>query len=96
LALEDDPNLFIADTGASAHSTGTPIGLYELRSAGDETGMMAMLCSKYGTTFFPLILDDGHYVPGQKFNLFSLTKAIEKDWTLGGSKNGVWIIRKDD
>jgi hypothetical protein len=82
LTIVDDPNLFISDSGASAHSTGSAFGLYDLQDA-DGSRMMgsngsvkatekigklsATMCSKHGDNLFNLELNDVHYVPGQKF-----------------------------
>jgi precorrin isomerase len=109
LAIVDDPNLFIGDSGASAHSTGSAFGLYDLKDA-DGSGMMgsngsveatkkigklsATMCSKHGDKLFNLELSNVHYVPGQKFNLFSITKAREQGWALGGnSKVGLYVSK---
>jgi hypothetical protein len=111
LAIVDDPNLFIGDSGASAHSTGSAFGFYDLRDA-EGSGMMgsngsveatekigklsATMFSKHGDKLFNLELSDVHYVPGQKFNLFSITKAMEQGWALGGnSKVGLYVSKGD-
>jgi hypothetical protein len=36
-AMLNDPNVFIADTGASAHSTGYSIGLFDMKSTGERS-----------------------------------------------------------
>jgi hypothetical protein len=39
-----------------------------------------------------LELSDVHYVPGQKLNLYSITKAMDQGWSLGGnSKIGLYV-----
>jgi hypothetical protein len=54
------------------------------------------MCSKHGDKLFNLELNDVHYVPGQKFNLFSITKAMEQGWSLGGnSKSGLYVSKGD-
>jgi hypothetical protein len=109
LAIVDDPNLFIGDSGASAHSTGSAFGLYDLKDA-EGSGMMgsngsveatekigklsATMCLKHGNKLFNLELSDVHYVPGQKLNLYSITKAMEQGWSLGGNSKISLYVRK--
>jgi precorrin isomerase len=111
LAIVDDPKLFISDSGALAHLTGSAFGLYDLKDA-DGSRMMgsngsmeatekvgklsATMCSKHGDKLFNLELSNVHCIPGPKFNLISITKAMEQCWSLGGnSKVGLYVSKGD-
>ena len=37
------------------------------------------------------VLTEVTYLPNGKFNLFSVTKMMERGWTLGGSSEKMWI-----
>lgn len=112
LKMVDDPNVFVADTGASAHSTGHMHGLYDLKDAEADDSVMnstgssqktakiaslnGMLCSNRGAQLNTMKLTGVQYVPGQRFNLFSLTKAIRDGWKLGNDGDeSIWIEKND-
>ena len=105
-----DPNVWIADTGASTHSTAHKQGIIKTR---DATGHDAVtvgnghvesgglvgnisghVCDKHGSMLFEATISDVVHVPTNVFNLFSLTKMMEMDWELHGSKRRGLLIEK--
>jgi hypothetical protein len=97
-AMLNDPNVFIADTGASAHSTGYSIGLFDMKSTGENEGVMnpdgtvnktakiaklkGTVCSNQGAKLLDITMENVNYVPEQRLNLFSLTKALDGGWSI--------------
>lgn len=109
-AMISDPNVFVADTGASAHSTSHLNGLFDLEEP--EPGATVVgangkhekvekiaklhgtICSKTGDKLMGTLLKNVQYVPTQGFNLFSLTKAMNEGWRLASDNKKNIIIHK--
>lgn len=111
MKLLEDPNVFVADSGASTHSTGHPSGLFETVQAAEGQHVMnangktektmsvgklkGTFCDKFGNKVVDIVLDGVNYVPNQAMNLFSLTKAMKNGWTLHGSEDEISIEKGD-
>jgi hypothetical protein len=98
--LLDDPNVWIADSAATVHSTPHSISLTNVKEAkGSDTITMgngdteqankiadikSMMCNKYRVERGQATLTEVTILPTGKFNLFSLTKLMNNGWILGG------------
>lgn len=101
--LLKDPCVWIADSGATTHSTPycknvtgnnkAAVGASLTMGNGDGeaiTGygdVTGTVCDKSGNTIQKTALKDVSLCPGGAYNLFSLTKMIELGWKLTGDKN---------
>jgi hypothetical protein len=97
--LLDDPNVWIADSAATVHSTPHSISLSNVKEAkgsdaitmgngGTEQAnkiadIKGMMCNKYGVEMGQATLTEVTILPTGKFNLFSLTKLMNNGWILG-------------
>ena len=107
--LLNDPNLWIADSGASVHSTPFCHGLTNLKTPGDgagitmgngETEMVTAIgdirgawCNKHGVETCRVNLTDVTVLPGGKYNLFSLGTMMKKGWQMSGDDQGITISK---
>ena len=107
LGLLDDPNVWIADTGATVHSTPHKKGMVNMKNAtGQDSVTMGngvnvsastiaeipgTCCDKYGVELSTGRLKDVTHLPGAKFNLFSISKMQNEGWLLFGDKEKIWI-----
>jgi hypothetical protein len=98
-----DPNVWIADTGASADSTPYLMEATKFRPAVEGDGVVVgngqksqteqvidlsgWKCDKAGNKEFKIQMKDVKVVPDNKFNLFSITKRLSSGWKLGGDEN---------
>eukprot|EP00957_Ditylum_brightwellii_P166843 12699115-Ditylum_brightwellii.AAC.1 len=89
-----DPNVWVADTGASCDSTGHITGLENKRVAPSGDGvtlpdgskkmatmiadLTSTVCDKAGNKLFSTKMTNIKYCQGQQFNLFSLTKRLKQ------------------
>jgi hypothetical protein len=108
-AMMFDPNVWIADTGASADSTPCSMGATKVRAANDgdtvvvgngqksKTNQVVDLsgwkCDKSGNKECKILMSDVKVVPDNKFNLFSITKRLNSGWKLGGDTNSIWLSK---
>jgi hypothetical protein len=104
-----DPNVFIADSGASAHSTGSGIGTVDLQEGERNAGIMmpngnimkpsktgklpVVVCNKHAEELFNAVVEDFNIVSEQQFNLFSTTKLIKAGWIPGGNTEALWFTK---
>jgi hypothetical protein len=104
-----DQNLFVADSGASVHSTGNMAGMTELKRGDDELlyiqadgtvkvplaagKLPATVCNKHGEELQDVVLDDVQYFENQPLNLFSTNRLVTAGWTPGGDKNAIWFTK---
>jgi len=111
LKFLEDPNVFVADTGASVDSTGWSDGLFEVEKAGASDSVTAsngdrsktqsvgslkgIVCNKSGKQLYPITMKGVKHVPNSKFNLFSVTKRLKDGWKLHGDKHSMWLEKKD-
>jgi Arginine methyltransferase-interacting protein, contains RING Zn-finger len=109
--LLKDPEIWIGDSGASRHSTFSPIGFYNRRS-GDEDDRITVgngetinpdaigdlkvtVCNKHGVKMSDAVIQDVIYSKVTRFNMFSITKCIKKGWKLTGDSECGLILTKD-
>jgi len=104
-----DPNVFVADTGSSSHSSPHGQGLKNLKAVEEGTGVIVGngahemtkqkgdldvdICDKHGTKLSTATLTDVNLVPTNKFNLFSLTKMQKQGWMLGGDSKSISLTK---
>jgi hypothetical protein len=104
-----DPNVWIADTGASADSTPCLMGATKVKTAkaGDTVVMgngqkskasqvadlVGWKCDKSGNKEYKIQMTDVKIVPDNKFNLFSITKRLNSGWKLGGDDKSIWLSK---
>ena len=104
-AILKDPNIFIADTGATSDTTPHLIGISNMKDTtkmdcitdvsgnsikGNKVGKLkGVICDKYGNEEKSVTIKDMVHMPGSSFNLFSITKRLEEGWKLGGDSNKI-------
>jgi hypothetical protein len=104
-----DPNVWIADTAATVHTSAHKEGFHTLEqaTAADSITMgngiaekaslvgkvSGALCNKNGVEVGTATLTDVVHLPTGKYNLFSLTKLTQKGWLLGGNDKGIWLSK---
>jgi hypothetical protein len=99
---------WVGDTGASSHFTNTDVGMFNWKHTKVRIGVgdcKIAISFKEGSIRLKVIQQNGKvnfvtlhnckYIPGLRTNLFSITTALTKGWTL--SNRGVFIeVSKDD
>jgi hypothetical protein len=104
-ALLTDPNVFIADSGATTHATATKIGMKNLQNGEEgeyieiasglhEAAMQigdlsCIIWNQYGQELQNVTLNDITYSPSLKFNLFSTTKLQRDRWKMIGDYSSI-------
>jgi hypothetical protein len=102
-ALLSDPDVFIADSGATTHAMASIKGMKNLRKGCDgdfievasglqETAVQigdlpCVMCDKHGQELQNVVLHDVTYSPRLKFNLFSTSKLQLEGWKMMGDFN---------
>jgi hypothetical protein len=99
---------WIADSGATTHMTNNLDGMFDLQDAnmnisvGDGRKMTTSKIGKWKGTAIDkegnrkiVTLTNVSYVPELMVNLFSLTAAMDKGFSIAGSKEGI-TLNKDD
>ena len=110
--LLNDPNIFIADTGATCDSTPHGEGLIDKSNAKGGDGIIdasgnvikansvgtlqGMVCDKEGQDVVRVSLKDVVHMPKAKFNLFSISKRLQDGWALGGNAKSLWLTKGND
>ena len=108
-SLLADPNVWIADSGATSDTTAYEIGMTNKKKASDKdtitdasgnnvTGktvgdLKGFICNKQGNEIHDATIKQVVYVPGSNFNLFSLSKRLENGWKLGGDATAIWLAK---
>jgi hypothetical protein len=98
--LLKDPEIWIGDSGASRHSTFSPIGFYNHKNGDAEDRIMVgngetidpdairdlkvTVCNKHGVQMTDAVVKDVIYSKVARFNMFSITKCIKNGWKLTG------------
>jgi hypothetical protein len=101
-----DPNVWIADTAATVHTTPNSSAMIKKseRNGNDSVTMgngkseatewygdlPVTLCDMEGNTKGDSKMTHVAYVPTSKLNLFSLTRMMINNWILGGDENSIW------
>ena len=108
--MMDNPNLWIADTGASSDSTPHETNMIEMKDIVGakikmtgangkqnkirKTGIVkGTAYDKFGTAQHDVSMDNVKFVPGNKFNLLSITKRLKSGWQLKGDAAGLEITK---
>ena len=107
-----EPNLWVADTGATRHMVNSPDGLFNVRRVSEDDKVIAANGQSMGTLMVgdwqgwsinpkgerkELIIKDVAYVPGLRSNLFSLTKMMKEGWKLtNDGKDSIAIQKKKE
>ena len=107
--LLNGPNVFIADTGSSCHSTKYDLGFSNLRKADkNHTVTMAndakelstkvgdlkgIICNKEGQEVSEATMVDVTFLPGGHFNLFSCSRLTQEGWTMHGDKECIKMTK---
>ena len=102
-----DPNVFIADSGATSDTSPYTYGMKGLVDGNEEDAitdasgnrmqafkkgtMKGVICDKFGNEVQNMIIDDMVVMPNSEFNLFSISKRLEKGWKLGGNSDAIWL-----
>ena len=110
-SLLADPNVWIADSGATSDTTAHEIGMTNTKVASDEDNitdasgnnvsgktvgdLKGVICSKQGKELHDTTIKELVYVPGSSFNLFSVSKRLENGWKVGENSNAIWLEEGD-
>jgi hypothetical protein len=106
-----DPNVWIANTAATVHTTHYSQGMKKNKEATTEDAITAgngnrepalqiasingTICNKHRNKLNQTKLTEVTHLPSEKFNLFSLTRLQQQGWLLGGNKTAIWLTNKD-
>jgi hypothetical protein len=109
-ALLSDPDVFIADSGATTHATVSIRGLKNLHKGCDgdfievASGLQeaaaqigdlpCVICDKHGQELQNVVLHDVTYSPSLKFNLFSTSKLQQEGWKMMGDFNSITMTKE--
>lgn len=104
-----NPNIFIADSACSAHSTGHKLGIVDLKPVKQGSAFVlpngalseqelygklpVTVCDKFAHELWKATIGDIKYVPNQMFNLLSTTKLSKDGWIPGGDKTALWFTK---
>jgi hypothetical protein len=107
VAMLQDPNIWIGDTGASCHCTGHKQGLVNLKEAepsdnitmGNATSekveqigsLQGTTYDRYGTMQDDVCLSKVSYCPKAAFNLISISQMLSQGWELSGGKEFIQV-----
>jgi hypothetical protein len=107
-----DPNVWIADSAATVHTTPHSVGMSDGQEATardsitvgngakEQASQIASIegavCDKYGNELSRTKLTDVTHLPSGKFNLFSLTKMQKEGWLLKGNREAIWLTKDDN
>jgi len=110
-SILNDPNVWIADSAATVHTTPHTVGLTNLRDAGKSDAITmgngacetaakiadlgGVMCDKHGTEKGYAVMKDVTLLPNGKYNLFSLTKMMKNGWKLGGDEKLIYLQKGD-
>ena len=108
-SLLTDPNVWIADTGATTHMTPFRVGMVDVKKQHDEKGITmgnnktekvvevgnlpGVLHDKNGNALNRVKMQDVCVVPSGGFNLFSITKMQMSGWKLEGDKQSIRLTK---
>ena len=103
-----DPEIWIADTGTSNHSTFSRTGVInviesDLGMTQGATGeavapksavdIPSLACDRYGNQQFEVTMTGVSLIPEGDFNLFSITRLLLAGWKLGGNASSIWVTK---
>ena len=100
-----DPNVWIANTAATVHTTPHASGMTEEKDATKEVSIrvgnddkepaskiasiVGMMCTKHGNELHLTKMTEVTHLPSGKLNLFSLTRLEKQGWLLNGDKDKI-------
>ena len=106
-----DPNIWIADTGASMDTTGHKIGMYDMKTVTDASGALCAdggiakaasigklpvaVHDNKGQHVKDLTLEEVAHSPKCPFNLISVTKRLMNGWKVSGDDTSI-VLHKGD
>jgi hypothetical protein len=104
-----DPNIWIADSAATVHTTLHKQRFHTLTTATEADSITmgndiaekvslvgkitGTMCNKNGIKLSMATLTDVVHLPTGRFNLFSLTKLTQDGWILGGDTQEIWLSK---
>jgi hypothetical protein len=106
MALLENPDIWIADTGATVHITSNEDGIDDaaacdvavrvgngkIAESAFKGSLRVDACDRTGTVTGRGVLSKVHVVPEAPYNLCSISQCMEHGWTLGGTKEaGIWL-----
>ena len=100
-----DPNVWIADTGATRDSTFDDSGMKGIEdtkkkitmgkgkpvSSSKMGDLKVKVHNKFGEELFNARMQKVAHVPEVNFNLFSLTQRMKQGWELGRNDESIWL-----
>jgi hypothetical protein len=110
MKLLDDPNVWIADTGATCDSTphakgavnlprnsvcGVKFGDGENNEANAVFDLPGLITDASGKELQSVKMCNVKHVKSANFNLFSITKQQEDGWILHGNRDAIWLTKED-
>jgi hypothetical protein len=96
--LLNDPNVWIADSGATVHMSPYKIGMRKNKCTERATefgDIPVRICDKEGNDVIGTTITNVAIVPKCGYNLFSLTHMMSEGWTVVGCKDKISTIQKD-
>ena len=108
--LLKDPNVWIADTGATTHSSPHDEGMTDVVKLKDGSGITTakgvaasakqgnikgMMCDNQGNELTKVVLRQGQIIQDGQFNLCSLTRLMKDGWKLNGDDKKIWLTKGD-
>jgi hypothetical protein len=109
MALLENPDIWIADTGATVHITSNEDGIDDaaacdvavrvgngkIAESTFKGSLRVDACDRTGTVTGRGVLSKVHVVPEAPYNLCSIFQCMEHGWTLGGTKEADIWLEKD-
>ncbi len=109
MGLLDDPDIWIADTAATVHSTPHVKGMTNLKKAGSNDAIVVgngsneqagcigdikgVVCDKNGNQLKETVMCEVTHLSTGKFNLFSLSRMIKLGWKMTGDKYAIVLMK---
>ena len=109
ISILNDPNVWIADSAATVHSSPHAIGMTNLREPAREdnitmgngdneqaskiANLFVTVCDNEGNEKTKAKIEDVTLAPTTKFNLFSCSRMMKKGWLLGGDDKTMWLSK---
>jgi hypothetical protein len=103
------PNIWIADSATTVHTTAHKQGFHMLEKATEGDSIMmgnglaekaslvgkipGTMCNQNRVKLGMAVLSDIIHLPAGQFNLFSLTKTTQQGWILGGDNKEIWLTK---
>ena len=104
-----NPEVWIADMGASTHSTPYLHGMTNRHTPDDATGIhtaagtiattktigdiKGQVHDQFGNALNKVKLQPVHHISSGRFNLFSVSRLQQEGWLLGGDKTAIWLTK---